>query len=297
MDDSFSTYHPIINFGYFLVVLLFSMFFNHPVFLLISLISSVFYALVLKHIRRSLELNLLYMLPILLLIALMNPLFSHGGVTIIGYWWTGNPITLESIVYGAVMAIMFIEVIIWFACYNTIMTSDKFIYLFGRIIPALSLVFSMVLRFVPKFQNHLKIVSNGQRCIGRDASTGNFFQRARHGITILSIMVTWALENAIETSDSMVARGYGLKGRTSFSIFRFDSRDVVVFSIMVILLSYTCVGIGFGCAYASYNPAIKYCGFTGYSISVYLTWFGFCLLPIFIDGYEELKWRHLRSEI
>ncbi len=38
-------------------------------------------------------------------------------------------------------------------------------------------------------------------------------------------MVTWSLENAIETADSMRARGYGLPGRTSFSIYRFDSRD------------------------------------------------------------------------
>lgn len=38
-------------------------------------------------------------------------------------------------------------------------------------------------------------------------------------------MVTWALENAIETADSMKSRGYGLRGRTAFSIYRMEDRD------------------------------------------------------------------------
>ena len=38
-------------------------------------------------------------------------------------------------------------------------------------------------------------------------------------------MVTWALENAIETADSIKSRGYGLPGRSSFSLYRFDGRD------------------------------------------------------------------------
>ncbi len=82
------------------------------------------------------------------------------------------------------------------------------------------------------------MISNGQKCLGRDVSNGNILQRARNGITILSIMITWALENAIETADSMKARGYGLRGRTAFSIFRFDRRDGIVLSIMAVLLAF-----------------------------------------------------------
>ena len=70
----------------------------------------------------------------------------------------------------------------------------------------------MVLRFVPKFKAQFRVVSNAQKCVGRDVSNGKLLERIRHGIRILSIMVTWALENAIETADSMRSRGYGLKG-------------------------------------------------------------------------------------
>jgi energy-coupling factor transport system permease protein len=297
VEDAFSTYHPAINFFYFTVVLVLSMFFNHPAFLAISLFGSIFYLLVLIGIRKSLKFNFVYVIPMLVLMAIINPLFNHAGVTILGYWGSGNPITLESIVYGIVIAIMFVEVIIWFACYNTIMTSDKFIYLFGRIIPGLSLILSMVLRFVPKFKAQLHVISMGQKCLGRDISNGNIIQRAKHGITILSIMITWALENGIETADSMKARGYGLSGRTSFSTFRFDKRDKIILVVMLLFFGITFSGILTHQAYASYNPMIKYTAFTPYSIIVYSSYLIFCLIPPIVDIMEEIKWRHLKLAI
>lgn len=154
-----------------------------------------------------------------------NPAFNHEGVTILAYTPNGNPITLKSLIYGVASAAMLVSVVQWFSCYNEVMTSDKFVYLFGRIIPALSLVLSMTLRFVPKFNAQLKTVRTAQQCVGRDVSNGSIVQRMKHGITILSILVTWSLENAIETADSMRSRGYGLPGRSAFSIYRMDSRD------------------------------------------------------------------------
>ena len=87
-------------------------------------------------------------------------------------------------------AVMFV-VIQWFSCYNKVMTTDKFIYLFGRIIPALSLILSMALRFVPRFTAQLKVIRNGQKAMGRDVSEGSLFARIRHGLNMLSILVTW----------------------------------------------------------------------------------------------------------
>lgn len=166
--------------------------------------------------------NLKYMLPMLCFTALINPAFNHEGVTILIYLENGNPLTLESIVYGIAAATMLIAVMCWFSCYHVVMTSDKFVYLFGRIIPSLSLILSMVLRFVPRFKTQIHIVSSAQRCIGRDVSNGSVLTRIKQGIKILSIMVTWMMENAIETADSMKSRGYGLHGRTAFSIYSFD---------------------------------------------------------------------------
>lgn len=298
MEDNFSTYHPIITFFYFLVVLIISMFFNHPVILGVSLISAIIYSFVLQGWKKVLKFNFLFMLPMLIIVALINPLFNHSGVTILFYLKNGNPITFESIIYGLVMSVMLIQVIIWFSCYNIIMTSDKFIYLFGRIIPALSLIFSMVLRFVPKFKAQLKVISNGQKCIGRDITNGNILMRARHGVTILSIMVTWALENAIETADSMKARGYGLRGRTAFSLYRFDKRDKGMLAIMLILLLLFIIGVSLGNTFVQYNPSIVINGIYPITLASFFTYFifgAFCLIPVGVDGLSYLRWEKLKA--
>ena len=158
-NDSFSMCHPLLNFFYFAVALLFTMFNQHPVFLGISYAGAFVYGGLLNGWRKTLKQGLLLTLPGLLIIVLLNPMFNHYGVTMLYYIESsGNWITLEAIVYGIVLgAVMFI-VIQWFSCYNTVMTSDKFIYLFGRIIPALSLVLSMALRFVPRFLRQLKVI-------------------------------------------------------------------------------------------------------------------------------------------
>lgn len=296
MKDSFLSFHPIVNFTYFSVVILFSMFFMHPVFQGIALISAILYSFMIKG-RKAIKFNILYMLPMLIFMAILNPIFNHEGVTILFYLKSGNPITLESIVYGVSAAFMFITIILWFSCYNSVMTSDKFIYLFGRIIPALSLIFSMVLRFVPRYIEQIKTISNAQKCIGKDISQGNIIKRTKNGITILSIMITWALENAIETADSMKSRGYGLPGRTSFSIFRFDTRDKVVFTSLLALILIVLGGAAAGYNKMVFFPSIKFIKVTGISVLIYISYFLLCMMPVIINVQEVVKWKHLKSRI
>ena len=224
MGDAFSRYHPLVNFLFFALVLAYSMVLMHPVCLAVSLTGALVYAGELGG-RRALAGHLKFALPVLLLAAIVNPAFNHAGVTILTYLPSGNPLTLESILYGLAAGAMLCAVVLWFVCFNAVITSDKFVYLFGRVIPALSLVLSMTLRFVPLFRRQLEVVRQAQFCIGRDASCGSVWQRVRRAVTIFSIMVTWALENAIETADSMKSRGYGLRGRTAFSIYRMEARD------------------------------------------------------------------------
>ncbi|CAK7056792.1 cobalt transporter [Tissierella sp. P1] len=297
MYDSFSSFHPIVNFLYFLVVLIFSMFFMHPIFQIIALISAITYSMMIKGLRKGIKINIVYMLPMLLFMAFLNPLFNHEGVTILFYLKDGNPITFESILYGIASATMFITVIIWFSCYNAVMTSDKFIYLFGRIIPSLSLIFSMILRFVPRYLEQIKIISNAQKSIGRDLSQGGIIKRAKNGIKILSIMTTWALENSIETADSMRARGYGLSGRTSFSIFSFDNRDKIGVSAIILLVSIILMGAFKGENTIKFFPSIKFSEITEFSIFIYIVYLILCMLPVIINIQEAIRWKSIKSKI
>ena len=292
MRDTFSTYHPLLNILFFAGVLGVTMFVTHPIILGISLVSAISYAALLKGWRRTVRNNLIFTLPIMIIAAAMNPLFNHYGVTILGYLPNGNPFTLESCIYGLVMAFMLAAVITWFSCYTEVMTSDKFIYLFGRLIPALSLVLSMALRFVPHFARQAGVIADGQKCVGRSTSNGNLLSRVKHGITIFSILVTWALENAIETADSMKCRGYGEKGRTAFAIFHFDGRDGYCLLAMAAAFGIAICGAAKGYVYCSYNPRIAVEGWplTPGSFCVFGAFLIFCMFPVILEVYDRLRW-------
>ena len=293
--NEFAKYHPLINFIYFTAVIVFSMIFVHPICLVTSLLCSVMYSIILNG-KKALKF-IAMLLPLMLISALINPAFNHEGVTVIAYLPSGNPLTLESILYGIVAASMVATVICWFSCFNKIMTSDKFIYLFGRIIPSLSLILSMTFRFVPKFKEQVQEVSNAQKSMGRDSSEGSVFARVKNSIRILSAVITWSLENAIDTSYSMKSRGYGLTGRTAYSNYVFDKRDVTALIYLAVTITYFLIGALLGKINYRYCPSMRGTDMSFYSTSIFISYIMICIMPIVIEIWEELKWRKLKSKI
>ena len=296
MMDRFANYHPLVNFLYFGLVIGFSMMLNHPLAQAISVFSACMYAVQTQG-RQAVAFCLKCCLPVMLMTAFVNPAFSHEGITILLYFPTGNPLTLESILYGLSSGVMIATVMLWFLNFNRVITSDKFIYLFGRIIPAMSLVLSMTLRFVPKFKAQMDLTVDAQKSIGRDISEGSLWHRTKIAITVLSIMVTWALENAIETADSMKSRGYGLKGRTAFSIYRFDDRDKMALLYLGFCGFYLLSGMIVSAFGFRYFPSIRYIGLNPVTLSFQFVYLILCLMPVVLNWAEERKWKAIHSKM
>ncbi len=290
MRDSFSEYHPFINLIYFAFTISFSLVLTHPLAQGISLVCAIIYAVSING-RKSVIFLLKYCLPMVLLTAFINPAFNHEGSTTLLYFPNGNPLTLESILYGFSAGVMIITTLMWFSSFNSVMTTDKFIYLFGKVIPALSLVLSMSLRFVPKFKSQMQTVTEAQRSIGRDVSNGSLLQRTKTAIHIFSIMITWSLENAIETADSMKSRGYGLKGRTAFSIYRFDERDKYTLAWLSFCGLFLVAGTILNAFGFRYFPDIRYAAFDMTTIPFYCAYSALCITPVILNLKEERKWK------
>lgn len=272
------------------------MFFMHPVCLAISLVCGICYHIKLNG-RSSVRFLVRYALPVMLMTAVINPAFNHRGSIILCYLSTGNPLTLESILYGIAAAMMLVSVLLWFGCYTAVMTSDKFVYLFGRIIPALSLVLSMTLRFVPKFKEQLALVKEAQAGMGRDSANGSLWKRFRSAVTCFSIMVTWSLENAIETADSMKSRGYGLKGRTAFSIYTLTDWDKAALFWLGFCGIYLLSGSLSGGLFWRYFPNIRGVLTEPLTLSFQIIYFALCITPLVLDGREERQWKSSQSKI
>ncbi len=290
MRDSFAEYHPFINLIYFALVIGFSLALSHPLAQGISLICAVAYAVSISG-RKSVLFILKFCLPMVLLTAFINPAFNHEGTTILLFFPNGNPLTLESILYGFSAGAMIVTTLMWFSSFNRVMTTDKFIYLFGKVIPALSLVLSMSLRFVPRFKQQMQTVTEAQRSIGKDVSDGKLFERIKTAIHIFSIMITWSLENAVETADSMKSRGYGLKGRTTFSIYRFDKRDKLTLVWLSVCGIVLIAGVTLKAFSFSYFPDIRCADFDITTIPFYCIYFALCITSVILNVKEEIKWK------
>lgn len=96
MKDTFSTYHPLLNMLYFVGTIGITVFVTHPVLLAISFVTAVLYSGVLKGFAKTLKYNLVFALPTMVIVALINPMFNHYGVTVIEYLHNGNPFTIDT---------------------------------------------------------------------------------------------------------------------------------------------------------------------------------------------------------
>lgn len=314
MSSGFKGYHPLVNVLFFISIIVFGMLLRHPVYLVISFISSTAYYLKLsgKDGRKTV---FRFLLPMLLFVVIINSFFNHYGVTTLFILSSGNNFTFEALVMGIVSGITVVSVIQWFFCCNEVVTEDKFMHIFGRILPKGALVVSMILRFVPLYRRRYKEISQARKCMGLNG-TDSFICKMKNTFKNIGILVSWSFENAIETADSMKARGYGLKGRTYYSRFQWHTGDTLALILLVLFDALIIFGLISNSAYCIYNPYViinqpSEIGTTYIINELNLTInpFGFlsiisliaftllCFLPLTIDLKEDIKWHRLQSKI
>lgn len=294
-EDAFSKLHPVVLLLYFTMVLIVTMCSMHPLFWGIGFCAALGYSGILRGLRQTLK-TLAKLMILMLLIACLNALFQHGGITCLFRLPGGNMVTAEALLYGLIAAGMLATTLLWFGSYHQVMTTDKFLYLFGKIVPTMAMLLSMAMGFVPKFKRRMEEIAQAQEQIGRGNREGNLKKRLHCSRRIFSIAVSWALESGMVTADSMRSRGYGCGRRTHFSPYRLTKRDWMFLAEMILLCIGIIVSFALGGAKASYYPAVKVTvneitalGGVCYGI--------FAALPIWIDGKEAWLWRRLRFNI
>lgn len=292
--DTFSAYSPIINFIFYIGAIVCGMFFIHPAFLACAVFLSASYYLTIRG-RKGLK-TVFGIIPVWIAMSVINPLLNTRGDIILFTYFGDRPYTFEALCYGMALGAMFISVILWFMSYNAVMTSDKFIYLFGRIMPSVSLILTMVLRLVPNYSKKIRQIYGSRKCIGKGSDSESRRERAEDGLTVISALTSWAFEGGIITADSMRARGYGTGKRTNFSIYSFESRDRLLLAFMIIILAVICICSIKGGMAAAYTPEMMI-AFNMWTIAGTAAYFIFLAIPTALNILETLTWHILRSKI
>lgn len=287
MRSAFAGSHPALNFLFFASVVAFGMLFFHPALLGISFVAALSYSIRLRG-RVMFKTLFCVLLPTLLFVVFLGAAFNHYGVTTLYVLPNGNRVTLEAIAHGFATGGMVLTVLLWFVCYNAVVTTDKFLHVFGRVFPTGALLVSMTLRFIPLLMRRMRKIFEAQRGIGYGGG------RLRGGLHALSILITWSLEDAVDVSDSMKSRGYGRRGRTSYTRFFWTRRDVILVFGVLALDALVIAGAVAGQTSAMYDPIIFLPAVTAFSYVLFAGYALLCFMPLLLDITEAARWNRSR---
>ncbi len=290
----FGAFHPVVLFVYFASLLVLLIFQFHPVVALLGLSGGLPFLFIIKSGSKIKKMLLFYLLFFFVL-TVTNLFFTHEGQTPL-FYINDKPVTLESGIYGAVMAALLIAVLIWCQCMQVILTSDKILYLMGKSIPRTALVFTMSFRFLPLFLRQMKKIARAQKAMGLYAGD-SVYDKAKGGVRILSSLIGWSLENAMDTACSMKARGYGIRGRNDFSLFRFRKSDALMLALILVLTGTVFLGIVRRDITFSCYPAVSTVSFTLPACTAYAAFGILTFLPFLTECRERIKWKHQKENI
>lgn len=288
MNTGFSSVHPGVCFTYYTVIFAFAMTLYHPVYLASMLMSLIIW-LLMHEKGRSLSGSWQYYLLTGIAVLIINPLINHRGERIL--FFLGNKaVTFEAVVYGFTMMLSLLTILMAFICFRQAVDNHKFLYLFSSILPKTAFLIMMSMGFVPLLAARMKQISIVQKTRGIDMTEGTVVKRAKDGMKILKILISWSLEGALQTADSMKGRGYGIAKRSSYMQYRINCRDWLIMTSVTTLSTITAIGLFFGYGKLVIFPSLE-------SISMDLTgiilYSAFCLLliiPIIVEGREILIW-------
>lgn len=274
--DTFSRLHPFIILTYYVVTLALVIWEGHPIlFLLMFAMMFANHGLI-YGARKTIR-NLFYSIGAVFLCVVINPLLNHRGVTTI-VMLGDLRITKEAVLYGFYMAFILLGTLFLFSCFCHYMTSEKIMTLTGRRFPAFSLLFSMILRIVPKVQKDYQEMT------------------ALHGTRprVWSALVGRLMEDSVERSMAMKQKQYGSGHRTAFYRKGFVWQDVVMVLVICGMTGYV--------ALLSYRMPVRVQFFPSIHIGMYdpgqwLLWGIYMGIPIWMRGKEECLWLLSRRRI
>lgn len=276
-------FHPVVNFCYILGMLLITMSNMNPVIIAISFISSFLYMIYIDraaHIKRIAFISI----PILFFSVIIMPLFYHNGVTPL-FYVNDMQVTLETVLYGVVMTFLLLAVMQLFFIWNKWISSEKFLYLFGKISPNISLVLSMVFRMVPLMIKRWHDIHDAQKGMGCTAGNSTI-GRMKQFVKEISILISWCLENSIDTSISMESRGYGIGKRTSFHRFKWHIYDIITIVTIITIIILIFVSILNGGFRVNFFPEININQFSLYEKVLAVVYGVYAVMPLLIESFN-----------
>ncbi len=279
---AFETTHPAVPGVCMVGIVALCMGVFHPVYLMLSLVGALFGGCLIFGVR-SMGRKLTWLLPMLLLVCVANPLFSASGSTELAR--IGMVVVYgESLAYGACMGAMLVGSVLWIEITVRLVAPDRVMATAGRALPTVTLMISLAAGLVPQLvakAHGTTMAIDACSCAGKRSD-------ARHVLAQRSTMlVSWAMEDSLERADAMRARGWGADVvRTSYRRHDMTERDMVAMAVLSLLVAASAV-LGFVAVsqwrfYPTMPRLVMWWGYLPYAV--------LALVPGFATLFERASW-------
>ena len=228
---AFSMSHPAVPALYMVLTLGLTMFSMQPVLIALSLAGGLAYGFATRGTVRTLG-ALRWQLPVILIITLVNPLFSASGSTEL-FRIGMRAVYLESLAYGLCMGGLFVASVLWFEAAASMLEYNKVLALLGNAAPVIALMISMCMRLIPQFLRRGRSVLAVQDAI--DVPGRAPADPVRSRLRASSVLMGWGMEDSLERADAMRSRGWGaVARRTTYARYRVRRSDVVALVLLAL---------------------------------------------------------------
>ncbi|MEH7094278.1 energy-coupling factor transporter transmembrane component T [Neobacillus vireti] len=285
----FDRFHPLVTFLFYAGAVSLLIVMLHPVFLVTS-IAVVFLINILHDRLNGLRRWSFFLLTTFVLMVMMNPLFNERGRHLL-VEINQHRVTVEAVVYGGMNALSIIGIIAIFVSYNVIMTPNKLLFLFAKILPQFAVLLMLTLRFIPLMRRRLEEITVVQRSKGLSVAHGSWRARAKIGMLYVQTLLTFSLEEAIQTADSMKARGYGRGPRTTYEYFKMNQADRMAIIYLLGLLSFTLVERVSGYGFLTIYPLMETWHLSLMDTAVFISYTLFLSFPLLVEAGGMFRWR------
>lgn len=287
MFDIYSL-HPAVVGVYFAVIIIFTALFVHPVFVLLNV--AVSFAACLCCCKKEMSAGAPYTLGFGAAIILINPLLNSRGETVL-FTFFGRNYTLQALIYGAVLAGIFICSINWFTCLGKVLDSDKILFLFGGKFPSVCRMLSMVIGLVPFFQSKMEEIRQVQGTVKNEKS------RLKMSLGALNTAFGYAFEHAVRLSFAMKNRGWGAAKVSRYRTYPFKVRDAAVFLFCLMRSAGTAVLAFSDACGASFTPVLQIAPMGPRQFAGAVCYVFFLMMPVILKVLKEIQWQFLKSKI
>ena len=217
----------------------------------------VFFAMALSRVPLKMYFrNLKMILPIVLLTAIINVIYTTTNEEAIFSWWIIS-ITRSGLLKAAFMTLRIILLILISAVltYTTTPTelTDGIERLFkplkliglGEFVHNFAMMMTIALRFIPTLTDETDKIISAQKARGVDLESGGFVKKVKALLPILIPLLFSAIRRADELADAMDCRCYsGGKGRTRMKILKLSKADYICAIILLLcFLGVVLIGI------------------------------------------------------